>query len=52
MAGLKVTMHYAGLITYNFEGKLMFYKDPKEPLEKKNLPCKPRRIMYQTDTEY
>ena len=46
MVGLKVTMHYTGLITYNFKGKLMFYKDLKEPLEKKNLPRKPWRTMY------
>ena len=52
MAGLKVTIHYAGLIIYNFKGKLMFYKDPKELLEKKKLPRKPRRTMYQTDTKY
>ena len=30
----------------------MFYKDPQEPSEKKKLPRKPRRTMYQTDTEY
>jgi hypothetical protein len=50
MTGLNVTVHCAGLITYNHKGKLLFYKDPKEPTEK--LPRKLRRTMYQTDTEY
>ena len=46
MIGLNITMYYAGLVIYNFKGKLIFYKDPKEPLEKKNLPRKPWRTMY------
>jgi len=52
MTGLDVTVHCAGMITYNFKGKLMFYKDLQEPSEKKKLLRKPRRTMYQTDTEY
>ena len=28
MTGLNVTVHCAALVTYNFKGKLMFYKDP------------------------
>ena len=41
MTGLNVTVHCAGLVTYNFKGKLMFYKDLKEPSEKKKLSRKP-----------
>ena len=52
MMGLNITVHCAALIIYNFKGKLMFYKDPQELLEKKKLPRKLWRIMYQTDTEY
>ena len=43
MTGLNVTIHCAGLVTYNHKGKLIFYKDLKEPTEK---PRKPRRTMY------
>ena len=46
MTGLNVTVHCAALVTYNFKGKLMFYKDPQEPSEKKKLPWKPQRTMY------
>ena len=46
MTGLNVTIHYAALVTYNFKGKLMFYKDPKEPSEKSYKPYKPRKTMY------
>jgi hypothetical protein len=48
--GLNVTVHYAGLVTYNYKGPLTFYKDPKEPTQK--LPRKPRRTMYQSNAEY
>jgi hypothetical protein len=50
--GLNVTVHAAGLITYNRKGKLIFYKDPQEPSQKAYKPRKPRQTMYQTDTQY
>jgi hypothetical protein len=52
MTGLNVTVHCAALVTYNFKGKLMFYKDPKEPSEKTYKPRKPRKTMYQTDKQH
>ena len=52
ITGLNVTVHCAALVTYNFKGKLMFYKDPKEPSEKSYKPRKPRKTMYQTDEQH
>jgi hypothetical protein len=52
ITGLKVTLHCAGLVTYNHKGPLIFYKDPKEPSEKSYKPRKPRKTMYQTDEQH
>jgi DDE superfamily endonuclease len=49
---LNVTLHIAGLITYNRKGRLHFYKDPQEPSLKAYKPRKPRQTMYQTDKQY
>jgi hypothetical protein len=38
---LNVTTRCSAGITYNYKGKLIFYKDPKEPLEKSYKPYKP-----------
>ena len=52
MTGLDVTVHAAGLVTYNHKGRLIFYKDPQEPSLKSTNPRKPRQTMYQTDEQY
>ena len=41
ITGLNVTIHHIALVIYNFKGKLIFYKDLKELLEKPYKPHKP-----------
>jgi hypothetical protein len=51
-SGLKVTIHVAAGVLYNYKGPLIFYKDPKEPSEKVVRPWKPRKYKYKTIEDF
>jgi hypothetical protein len=51
-SSLNVTVHVAAGVSYNRKGRLIFYKDPKEPSQKIDKPGKPRKSSVQTQDEY
>jgi hypothetical protein len=51
-SGLDVTVHVAAGVSYNQKGKLIFYKDPKEPSQRVYKPRQPRKSSVQTLEEY
>ena len=51
-SSLNVTVHVSAGVSYYRKGRLIFYKDPKEPSDKAYKPRKPRQSSVQTQEEY